>query len=45
VTVEPSVIGDLPQGRCKEEWTWLFEKNKSDYYTKRSDFRVVALLL
>lgn len=42
---EPSVIIDLPRGRYSEEWTWSFEQKRSDYYTRKSDFRIRALLL
>ncbi|MBW6500941.1 MAG: hypothetical protein K0B05_06055 [Bacteroidales bacterium] len=45
ITEEPSLIVDLPEATNREEWTWHFEKTRSDYYTRRSDFRVVALLI
>lgn len=40
-----SVLVDLPDARMKEEWTWNFDLKRSDYYNKRSVFRVAALLL
>ena len=45
LTEEPSLIVDLPEAGYREEWTWHFENTRSDYYTRRSDFRVVALLI
>lgn len=45
VTEEPSVVTDLPRGRLKEEWTWCFEDKRPDYYTRRSDFKVLALVV
>lgn len=39
-----SVLTDLPEGRADEEWTWNFEQRNSDYYNKRSVFRVAARL-
>jgi len=40
-----SVLVDLPEGKLKDEWTWYFELKNSDYYRKKSVFRVSALLL
>jgi hypothetical protein len=40
-----SVLVDLPEGRRKEEWTWHFDLRNSDYYRKKSVFRVSAILL
>jgi hypothetical protein len=39
-----SVLVDLPESINKEEWTWNFDLRRSDYYNKRSVFRVSALL-
>jgi hypothetical protein len=40
-----SVLVDLPEGKLKEEWTWYFDLRNSDYYRKKSVFRVKAILL
>jgi hypothetical protein len=40
-----SVLVDLPEGRQKKEWTWNFDSRNSDYYRKKSVFRVGAILL
>jgi len=40
----PSVLTDLPDARMREEWTWDFDLHRSDFYNKRSVFRVAALL-
>lgn len=46
ITTEiPSVLTDLPEGKLKEEWTWNFDLRKSDYYTKKSVFKVAAMIL
>jgi hypothetical protein len=45
VTQSQSVVAQLPEGKFKEEWTWYFELNSSDYYNKRSVFKVMALIL
>jgi len=39
-----SVLTDLPEGIFKEEWTWNFDTKSSDYYNKKSIFRVAAKL-
>ncbi len=39
-----SVLIDLPEGKLKEEWTWYFDLRNSDYYRKKSVFRVSAIL-
>lgn len=41
----PSVLTDLPDAGTREEWTWDFDLHRSDYYNRRSVFRVVAMLL
>jgi len=40
-----SALVPLPQGRKMEEWTWNFDLRMSDYYNKRSVFKVRAILL
>lgn len=40
-----SVLVDLPEASCREEWTWYFDLKRSDYYNKRSVFKVAALLI
>jgi len=39
-----SVDADLPEGVEREEWTWLFEHRRPDYYRKKSIYRVAAIL-
>lgn len=39
-----SVLVDLPEGKLKDEWTWYFELKNSDYYRKKSAFKVSALM-
>jgi hypothetical protein len=39
-----SVIIDLPEGKYREDWTWDFDLIRSDFYNKRSVFKVSALL-
>ena len=41
----PSLLTDIPEGRLKEEWTWNFDLTRSDYYGKRSIYKVVAIIL
>jgi hypothetical protein len=41
----PSVLTDLPEAKSKVEWTWNFDQRKSDYYTKKSVFKVAAMIL
>jgi hypothetical protein len=40
-----SVLVQIPQARFKEEWTWDFDLKDSDYYSKKSIFKVSAILL
>jgi hypothetical protein len=40
-----SVIIDLPNGQYKEEWTWDFDLKRSDYYRKRSVFKVIGIII
>jgi hypothetical protein len=40
-----SVVIDLPDGHYKEDWTWHFDMKRSDYFEKRSVYKVVALIL
>lgn len=44
VIENPSVLVDLPEAKFKEEWTWNFDLRKSDYYSKKSVFKVNAIL-
>ena len=44
-TENPSVLTDLPEAKLKEEWTWNFDLRKSDYYRKKSVFKVTAMIL
>jgi hypothetical protein len=45
ITVNPSVLTDLPEAKLKEEWTWNFDLRKSDYYNKKSVFKVSAMMI
>ena len=45
VSEKQSVITDLPEGIHKEEWTWDFDLKGSDYYGKRSVFKVAAIII
>jgi hypothetical protein len=45
VSEKQSVIACLPEGQYKEEWTWDFDLKVSDYYRKRSVFKVIAIIL
>ncbi len=40
-----SVLIDLPEGDYSEEWTWYFDLRDSDYFRKKSVFRVKALIM
>ena len=44
MTEDISLLTELPDGTYKEEWTWYFEMQRSDYYNKRSVFNVVGLI-
>jgi len=41
----PSLLTELPEGKLREEWTWNFDLEKSDYFTQRSIFKVAAIIL
>ena len=43
ISENPSVLTDLPEAKFKEEWTWNFDLRKSDYYSKKSVFKVSAM--
>ena len=43
VTENPSLLAALPEAKRREEWTWDFDRKKSDYYGKKSVFRVSAM--
>jgi hypothetical protein len=45
VEEKQSVIADLPEGLYREEWTWDFDLKGSDYYEKRSVFKVNAIII
>jgi hypothetical protein len=44
-TEKPSVLTTLPEAKFKEEWTWNFDFKKSDYYSKKSVFKILAMAL
>jgi hypothetical protein len=44
ISENPSMLADLPESKCKEEWTWNFDLKKSDYYSKKSVFKVSAMM-
>ncbi|HOW10645.1 MAG TPA: hypothetical protein PLX08_12680 [Bacteroidales bacterium] len=41
----PSLLADLPEAIVTQEWTWNFDLRKSDYYRKKSVFKVKALMI
>ncbi len=45
VTENPSLLAALPEAKLREEWTWDFDLKRSDFYSKKSVFRVSAMLL
>ncbi len=45
VTEIISVLADLPGGGFREEWTWYFDLRKSDYFRRKSVFKVAAIIL
>lgn len=45
VTEIRSVLTGLPGGKLKDEWTWYFDLRNSDYYRKKSVFKVAAILI
>jgi hypothetical protein len=45
VTEINSVLTGLPGGKLKDEWTWYFDLRNSDYYRKKSVFKVAAILI
>jgi hypothetical protein len=44
ISENPSVLTDLPEEKFKEDWTWNFDLRKSDYYNKKSVFKVSAMV-
>jgi hypothetical protein len=44
-TEVPTVITELPEGKCSERWTWDFDLKGSDYYEKKSVMNVIAIML
>lgn len=40
--VVPTLRIDIPDGAMKEEWTWNFDLQGSDYYNRRSILKVMA---
>jgi hypothetical protein len=45
VTKELTVVTELPEEKYREEWDWHFDLAGSDFYTKRSILKVVAILI
>ncbi|MBA4321923.1 MAG: hypothetical protein C0408_03825 [Odoribacter sp.] len=45
ISEKQSVLTVLPAGLYKEEWTWDFDLKGSDYYGKRSVFKVAAIII
>jgi len=45
VTDIHSALIDLPEGKYREEWTWFFDLKRSDYFQKRSVYKVVAIII
>jgi len=44
-TTSPTLFTELPAGQYTEEWDWHFDLVRSDYYKKRSVFKVAAIIL
>lgn len=40
-----SLLVDLPESKVTKEWTWKFDLRKSDYYTKKSLYKVKAVFI
>lgn len=40
----PSLLIDLPGALQTEEWIWYFEQKSPDFYSKKSSFRVRAMM-
>ena len=45
VTYIPTVFTELPCGQYREEWNWHFDLVRSDFYTKKSIFKVVGIII
>ena len=45
VTYIPTAFIDLPNGQCKEEWSWHFDLVRSDFYNKKSILKVVGIII
>jgi hypothetical protein len=45
VTSNPTAFTELPAGQYKEEWNWHFDIIRSDFYTRRSVFKVVGIII
>ncbi len=45
VTEEITIVTDLPGGKYKEVWDWNFDLAGSDYYTKKSIFKIVGIII
>jgi hypothetical protein len=45
ITEEHTMITDLPAGKYKEEWIWNFDFARSDFFTKKSVFRIVGMVI
>lgn len=45
VNAVQTVVTNLPQGQIKEEWTWNFDQTGTDYYNRRTQMKVIALVL
>lgn len=41
---ERSVLVPLPQGNYYKEWIWNFEQKRSDYYNRKSVFKVAGII-
>lgn len=45
VTYIPTAFADLPDGQYKEEWDWHFDLRRSDFYTRKSIFKVTGIII
>jgi hypothetical protein len=45
VNCVPTALAELPGGKYKEEWNWHFDIVRPDFYTKKSIFNVVGIII
>jgi hypothetical protein len=45
VTDERTLLTDLPAFKYREEWDWKFDPVRPDFYTKKSVFKIMGILI